>query len=81
MSLDNARDNYWTRCEGGTGKSQIIKAIAVGMDLVFRKSEVIFTAPTIAAADNVGGNTYHTYLGIRVTKTQKLTVCARIRKL
>ena len=48
--------------EGGTwtGKSQIIKAIVEGMDLILRKDEVILMAPTGAAADNTGGNTYHT---------------------
>ncbi|THC87309.1 hypothetical protein EYZ11_013246 [Aspergillus tanneri] len=46
----------------GFGKSQIIKAIAAGMDLVHRKHEVIFMAPTGAAADIIGGNTYHTFL-------------------
>lgn len=67
--------------EGGTGKSQIIKAIVAGMDLVLRKSEVILMAPTGAAADNIGGNTYHACLGISITKTQKPTVSTRIRKL
>ena len=67
--------------EGGTGKSQVIKAIVAGMDLILRKSEVILMAPTGAAADNIGGNTYHTCLGISINKTQKPTVSPRIRKL
>ena len=46
--------------EGGVGKSQIIKAIIAGMDLILRKDEVILIAPTGAAADNISGNTYHT---------------------
>ncbi|KAH9203038.1 hypothetical protein DL95DRAFT_180650, partial [Leptodontidium sp. 2 PMI_412] len=44
--------------EGGVGKSQIIKAIVAGMDLICRKEEVILMAPTGAAADNISGNTY-----------------------
>lgn len=67
--------------EGGVGKSQIIKAIVAGMDLIRRKDEVILMAPTGAAAHNIGGNTYHTALGIRLDKAQKTTVSSRVRKL
>jgi hypothetical protein len=67
--------------EGGVGKSQIIKAIVAGMDLISRKDEVILMAPTGAAADNIGGNTYHTSLGISIAQTQKPTASARVRKL
>jgi len=67
--------------EGGTGKSQVIKAIVAGMDLMVRKHEVILMAPTGAAADNISGNTYHTSLGISISKTQKPTVSARVKKL
>jgi hypothetical protein len=67
--------------KGGAGKSQIIKAIVAGMDLLCRKEEVILMAPTGAAADNIGGNTYHTALGMSIAKTQKTTVSSRVRKL
>ncbi|KAH7119219.1 hypothetical protein EDB81DRAFT_610171, partial [Dactylonectria macrodidyma] len=67
--------------EGGTGKSRVIKAIVAGMDLMMRKHEVILMAPTGAAADNISGNTYHTSLGISISKTQKPTVSARVKKL
>jgi hypothetical protein len=67
--------------EGGVGKSQIIKAIISGMDLICRKKEVILMAPTGAAADNINGNTYHTALGISIAKAQKTTVSSRVRKL
>jgi hypothetical protein len=67
--------------EGGVGKSQVIKAIVAGMDLIHRKDEVILMAPTGAAADNIGGNTYHSSLGIGLTKSQKPTVTSRVRKL
>ena len=53
-------------CEGGTGKSQVIKAIVAGMVLLHRRHEVILMATTGAAADNIGGNTYHTSLGISI---------------
>jgi len=66
---------------GGVGKSQIIKAIVAGMDLICRKEEVILMAPTGAAADNISGNTYHTALGISIAKTQKTIVSSRVRKL
>jgi hypothetical protein len=67
--------------EGGVGKSQIIKAITAAMDLIFRKDEVILTAPTGSSADGIDGNTYHTSLGISLAKTQKPTVQPRVRKL
>ena len=67
--------------EGGVGKSQIIKAIVTGMDLILRKDEIILMAPTGAAADNIGGNTYHTSLGISISKTQKPGMKPRIKKL
>ena len=54
--------------EGGVGKSQVIKAIVAGMDLIDRKSKVILMAPTGAAADNISGNTYYTSLGITLAK-------------
>ena len=41
--------------EGGVGKSQVIKAIVAGMDLIHRKGEVILMAPTGAATNNIGG--------------------------
>jgi RecG-like helicase len=67
--------------EGGVGKSQVIKAIVAGMDFIHRKDEVIFMAPTGAAADNISRNTYHTCLGISLAKIQKPTVKSHIRKL
>ena len=67
--------------EGGVGKSQVIKMIVAGMDLICHKDEVILMAPTGAAADNIGGNTYHTSLGINCSQTQKPSVSSRINKL
>lgn len=68
--------------EGGTGKSQVIKAIVAGMDLLHRKKEVILTAPTGAAADNIGGNTYHTSLGISIDRSRTASITrSRIKRL
>ncbi|OKO94694.1 ATP-dependent DNA helicase pfh1 [Penicillium subrubescens] len=67
--------------EGGTGKSQIVKAIEAGMSLVGRKHEVILMAPTGAAADNIGGNTYHTSLGISIDRSRATAMSSRVRRL
>ena len=50
--------------EGGVGKSQIVKGVHNGMKLLQHQHEIIVMAPTGAAADNIGGNTYHTLLGL-----------------
>ena len=67
--------------EGGVGKSQIIKAIVAGMGLIRRKDEVILMAPTGAAADNIGGNTYHTSLGISIDRSLSSVMKSRVRRL
>jgi hypothetical protein len=67
--------------EGGVGKSQVIKAIVAGMDLILRKDEVIRMAPTGIAAVNINGNTYHSCLGMGLSKTQKSAVSPRVRRL
>lgn len=67
--------------EGGVGKSQIIKGIVLGMDILQRKDEVILMAPTGAAADNIGGNTYHTSLGISINPSRRATTGSRVKNL
>ena len=67
--------------EGGVGKSQVIKAIVAAMDLVDRKDEVILMAPTGAAADSIGGSTYHTSLGISLNRYRRGGVSPRVRRL
>ncbi|KAH6954100.1 hypothetical protein BKA56DRAFT_236176 [Ilyonectria sp. MPI-CAGE-AT-0026] len=67
--------------EGGVGKSQVIKGIVAGMDLIRRKDEVILMAPTGAAADNIGGNTYHTSLGISINRSRGSAMKPRVRRL
>ncbi|KAJ5100153.1 hypothetical protein N7532_007154 [Penicillium argentinense] len=83
--FDSSRRKQMLLCimgEGGTGKSQVIKAIVTGMDLLHRKKEVILTAPTGAAADNIGGNTYHTSLGISIDRSRATsTTRSRIKRL
>lgn len=67
--------------EGGVGKRQIIKGIVLGMDLLQRKDEVILMAPTGAAANNIGGNTYHASLGISIIPSQRATTGSRVKSL
>ncbi|KAJ5198759.1 uncharacterized protein N7498_007876 [Penicillium cinerascens] len=67
--------------EGGVGKSQIIKATTVAMDLLHRKNEIILMAPTGAAADVIGGSTYHTSLGISLNRYRRTGVGQRVRRL
>jgi AAA domain-containing protein len=57
--------------KAGVGKSHLIKAIVAGMELIGRKHEVILLGPTGSAADNINGNTYHSALGITLSKKQK----------
>jgi hypothetical protein len=71
----------YIRGEGRVGKSQIIKAIIAGIDLIYHKEEAILMAPTGVAADNICGNTYYIALGISIAKVQKTTVSSCIRKL
>jgi hypothetical protein len=63
------------------GKSQIIKAIVAGMNLIRRKDEVVLMAPTGAAADNIGGNTYYTSLGISIDRSRETRMKSRVRWL
>ncbi|OQE05196.1 hypothetical protein PENVUL_c026G03564 [Penicillium vulpinum] len=51
------------------------------MDLINRKDEVILMAPTGAAADVIGGNTYHTSLGISLNRFRQAGISTRIRRL
>jgi hypothetical protein len=81
---DSSRRRQLLLCitgEGGTGKSQIPKAIVAAMDLLGRKDEVMLMAPTGAAADTIGGNTYHTSLGISINRLQKSAMGSRVRRL
>ncbi|KAJ6125807.1 hypothetical protein N7471_010300 [Penicillium samsonianum] len=81
-SCDPSRRKQLLLCitgEGGTGKTQIPKAIEAALDILGRKHEIILTAPTGAAADNLGGNTYHTSLGINLS--YKAAISTRVRRL
>ncbi|CAI7655051.1 unnamed protein product [Penicillium glandicola] len=81
---DASRRNQLLLCitgEGGTGKSQILKAIVAAMHLLGRRDEIMLMAPTGAAADMIGGNTYHTSLGISINRLQKGATASRITRL
>lgn len=67
--------------EGGTGKSQIVKTIVAGMNLIGRKDEVVLMALSGAAADNIGGNTYHTSLGIFIDRSRETGMRSKVRRL
>jgi hypothetical protein len=67
--------------EGRVSKSQVIKGIEAGMDLIYCKHEVILIALTGAAADQIGGNTCHTSLGISLNQSQQARMGTQIRKL
>jgi hypothetical protein len=65
-SAINAEDQLllYVAGEGGTGKTQIIKAIKLGYTYLQREAELLLMAPTGAAAYNIGGRTIHAALGI-----------------
>jgi PIF1-like helicase len=74
------RDQFlqYVRGEGGTGKTRIIKAIVVALTLLRRQHEVVLTAPTGSAADNIK---YHTALGLGIGKRVNSKAPERIRRL
>ncbi|KAJ8473925.1 hypothetical protein ONZ51_g7564 [Trametes cubensis] len=47
---------------GGTGKTHVVKAILRFFDLLARSKEILVSAPTGAAALNIGGYTIHSLL-------------------
>ena len=51
------------------------------MTLLRRQHEVVLTAPTGSAADNINGNTYHTALGLGIGKRVNSKAPERIRRL
>jgi AAA domain len=57
--------------KGGTGKTQIIKAVIAAMALYHRRQEIIVMVWTGSAADSVDGNTCSTSLGIGFGKIAK----------
>ncbi len=52
--------------EGGVGKSRVVYVIELGCTFLSRDSNMVITAPTGAAADNIGGSTIHTSFAIGV---------------
>jgi len=67
--------------EGGVGKTRVIKAVELGLELLRRKDEVLLLAPTGAAAYNISGRTIHTALGIDVCDRARPTVKPQIYSL
>lgn len=58
-----------------------MKAIVAGIKLVGRKEEVVLIAPTGAAANNIGGNTYYISLGISIDRSREIRMKSRVRRL
>jgi anion-transporting ArsA/GET3 family ATPase len=67
--------------KGGVGKSQIIKATTAAIDLLHRKNEIILMAPIGAAANIIGGSTYHTSLSISLNRYRRAGIGQRVRRL
>ena len=72
---------FYISREGRVGKSQVIKAIVAGIDLILRKNELILIASTGVVVDNINRNTCYTALGISIYKTLKSMISLYIRKL
>jgi PIF1-like helicase len=51
------------------------------MTLLQRQHEIMLTAPTGSAADNIEGNTYHTALGLSIGNKPNKTPSQRIQRL
>lgn len=68
INCDRIEDQLllYIRGEGGVGKSRVVHAIELGCTILSRDSDLVITAPTGAAADNIGGSTIHTTLAIGV---------------
>ena len=62
----------------GTGKSQVIKALAAFFEKQIKPYHLIVVAPTGIAAALVGGSTYHSILGIN-DKCATNTSIAKVR--
>lgn len=79
MTLLDGTNSYSASRENvGTGKSQIPKAILAAMDVLGRRDEIMLIAPTGAATDTIGRNTYHTSLGISINHLQKGSMASRV---
>jgi len=64
---------------GGTGKSQVIKALISYFDQRNESHRFIILAPTGSAAALVSGSTYHSALGIRDFGNSNITHLAQIK--
>jgi hypothetical protein len=59
----------YIRGKGGVGKSQVIKGIEAGIDLIYHKHEVILMALIGTVADQIGENTCYTSFGISLNQS------------
>ncbi len=66
----------------GTGKSQVLKAVTKFFEDIGQSGQIVLLAPTGSAAAQIGGSTYHSYLGINDKNTQQAsaTTIARLRQ-
>ena len=55
---------------GGTGKSQVMKAVVQFFNETGRGKKIAVLAPTGTAASLIGGQTYHSFLGLNGKETQ-----------
>jgi AAA domain-containing protein len=67
--------------EEGTGKSQIINAVRLGMVLLEWEKEILVLAPTGNTAKNVQGSIIHTGLDVAVWGHHKKKTSVRARSL
>ena len=56
--------------EGGTGKSRVIGAIRNFFKAILREDEIVVSATTGVAADNIGGSTIHSLLALRSSRSR-----------
>ncbi len=55
----------------GTGKSQVLKAVTKFFEDIGQSGQIVLLAPTGSAAAQIGGSTYHSYLGFNDKNTQQ----------
>ncbi len=55
----------------GTGKSQVLKAVTKFFEDIGQSGQIVLLAHTGSAAAQIGGSTYHSYLGFNDKNTQQ----------
>jgi hypothetical protein len=54
-------------CMGGTGKSQVIKALKRFFEKMNESHRFVILGPTGTSAALLGGSTYHSFLGVHMS--------------